>query len=136
MEERGAEDVSPMKLLSLFGVGVGNLTSLIGQSEEIAWMLVAKVVTTELHTRPKLSDVNTLEDAVKLIQKSKNIMVVTGAGVSLRGLIRPSHLPTYFFHCCSSFILAFLTFFFLSFARFPCHVASPIFGRSTVSTSA
>jgi len=37
-------------------------------------------VESELRRRRKLEDVNTVEDVVKLIQESKNIIILAGAG--------------------------------------------------------
>jgi NAD-dependent SIR2 family protein deacetylase len=39
-------------------------------------------VDTELRRRKKLEDVNSLDDVVRLIQSSKNIMVLAGAGIA------------------------------------------------------
>jgi NAD-dependent SIR2 family protein deacetylase len=39
-------------------------------------------VDTELRRRKKLEDVDSLDDVVRLIQSSKNIMVLAGAGIS------------------------------------------------------
>jgi hypothetical protein len=39
-------------------------------------------VDTELRKRKKLEDVNTLDDVVNLIQNSKNVMVLAGAGIA------------------------------------------------------
>jgi TPP-dependent trihydroxycyclohexane-1,2-dione (THcHDO) dehydratase len=38
-------------------------------------------VDTELRKRKKLEDVNSLDDIVNLIQSSKNVMVLAGAGI-------------------------------------------------------
>jgi hypothetical protein len=43
--------------------------------------VLSKVVQKFLRQRKKLPNVNTLEDVVKLLRESKNIMVLTGAGV-------------------------------------------------------
>lgn len=45
--------------------------------------VLSKVVQKFLRQRKKLPNVNTLEDVVKLLRESKNIMVLTGAGVSV-----------------------------------------------------
>jgi thiamine pyrophosphate-dependent acetolactate synthase large subunit-like protein len=39
-------------------------------------------VDTELRRRKKLEDVNSLDDVVRLIQRSKNVMVLAGAGIA------------------------------------------------------
>ena len=43
--------------------------------------VLSKVVQKFLRQRKKLPNVNTLEDVVKLLRESKNIMILTGAGV-------------------------------------------------------
>lgn len=44
--------------------------------------ILKTTINRVLQSRDKLTDINTIEDTVKLIQKSKNIMVLTGAGIS------------------------------------------------------
>ena len=46
------------------------------------WKLVWELIT-ELPPREKRPDLNTLEDALTLIKASSNILVLTGAGVSV-----------------------------------------------------
>ncbi len=46
------------------------------------WRAVIEIVS-EPPRRKKLPDVNTIDDVVKLIKNSNNIMVLTGAGVSI-----------------------------------------------------
>jgi hypothetical protein len=48
--------------------------------------------TRSLRNRDKLENVNTPQDVVELIRKSKNILILTGAGVSVGHLLLPSHL--------------------------------------------
>ena len=43
--------------------------------------VLSKVVQKFLRQRKKLPNVNTLEDVIELLRESKNIMVLTGAGV-------------------------------------------------------
>ena len=47
--------------------------------------LLRMAVETELRKRKKLDNVNTVDDVVDLIRKSKNIMILTGAGPSPPG---------------------------------------------------
>lgn len=58
------------------------------------WSLIEKVITTERVTRAifrtlfkphrnKLPGINTFDDVVKLIQLCNNIVILTGAGVSV-----------------------------------------------------
>lgn len=49
-------------------------------SEAYLWKIVIDILT-EPTPRQKLSHVNTVDDVVELLQKSKNIIVLTGAGV-------------------------------------------------------
>ncbi len=44
--------------------------------------LLHAVMSRELNRRTKLTHVNTVEDVVKLLRDAKNIIVLTGAGVS------------------------------------------------------
>jgi len=44
--------------------------------------LLRMAVETELRKRKKLDNVNTVDDVVDLIRKSKNIMILAGAGHS------------------------------------------------------
>lgn len=43
--------------------------------------LLAIAISREFSRRPKLPQYNTIDDAVKLLKESKNIVVLTGAGV-------------------------------------------------------
>ena len=45
------------------------------------WKIILNMLS-EPERRKKLEDVNTIKDVVDLIKKSKNIIVLTGAGVS------------------------------------------------------
>ena len=45
--------------------------------------LLILLITRELGKRQKLAEYNKIDDVVKLLQNSKQIMVITGAGVSL-----------------------------------------------------
>ena len=47
-----------------------------------AWQLLVRLLS-EPDKRKKLEDVKTIEDVISLIQKSKKILVLTGAGVSV-----------------------------------------------------
>ena len=48
------------------------------------WNVIINIVM-EPRPRKKLQDVNSLDDVVDLLRKCKNIMVLTGAGVSDAG---------------------------------------------------
>jgi len=43
--------------------------------------LLCMVITRDLRARQKLTQYNTLDDVVKLLKESSNIIVLTGAGV-------------------------------------------------------
>ncbi|KAG9298426.1 hypothetical protein G9A89_008690 [Geosiphon pyriformis] len=58
-------------------------SKIIGLSEPQLLPILHKVITKYLRQRQKLPHINTLEDTVKLLKESKNIMVLTGAGVSV-----------------------------------------------------
>lgn len=47
-----------------------------------AWRIILRLLSEPV-SRPKLSYVNTIEDAIDLIRKSSKIIVLTGAGVSV-----------------------------------------------------
>ncbi|KAF7546775.1 hypothetical protein G7Z17_g8189 [Cylindrodendrum hubeiense] len=68
------------KLLSAFGIRPP--TFLEGEDDEAYFSLLSLAITRELSKRAKLSKYNSLEDAVDLIQQSKNIILLTGAGIS------------------------------------------------------
>ncbi|VDP00369.1 unnamed protein product [Soboliphyme baturini] len=51
--------------------------------DDAIWELVFKFINNEIPRRPKLTTVNTLDDAVALIKQSKKIIVLTGAGISV-----------------------------------------------------
>lgn len=47
------------------------------------WKIVINIMS-EPPPRKKLSHINTMQDVIQLLQNCKNIMVLTGAGVSLK----------------------------------------------------
>ncbi|KAH7312330.1 DHS-like NAD/FAD-binding domain-containing protein [Stachybotrys elegans] len=68
------------KLLSAFGIKAPSF--LDGQSDEAYFGLLSLAITRELSKRAKLSRYNTVADAVDLLKKSNNIILLTGAGIS------------------------------------------------------
>ncbi|KAI5467733.1 DHS-like NAD/FAD-binding domain-containing protein [Mariannaea sp. PMI_226] len=68
------------KLLSAFGIRPPAF--LDGADDEAYFSLLSLAITRELSKRAKLSRYNTVDDAVELIAKSKNIILLTGAGIS------------------------------------------------------
>lgn len=68
------------KLLSAFGIRPPSF--LEDQDDEAYFSLLSLAITRELSKRAKLAKYNSVEDAVELIKKSKNIILLTGAGIS------------------------------------------------------
>ena len=74
--------ISARKLCTAFGIRPPPL--LEGQPDHKYYPLLGLGITRELSKRrTKLSQYNTIGDAVDLLKKSKNIVVVTGAGVGI-----------------------------------------------------
>ncbi|CCF39584.1 Sir2 family protein [Colletotrichum higginsianum] len=68
------------KLLSAFGLKPPGF--LEGAEDEAYFSLLSLAISRELSKRAKLFRYNTVDDAVELLQRSKNIIVLTGAGIS------------------------------------------------------
>lgn len=74
------EDVPARKLLNAFGC---DLPAFLEDSpDENMYTYLNYAMVRELKRRPKQDKYNTIEDAVDLLLKSKNIIVLTGAGIS------------------------------------------------------
>lgn len=71
---------SARKLLSAFGVRPRPAES--DQPDDSYYKLLGWALSRELRKRVKLPQHNTVDDVVKLIQTSNNIIVITGAGIS------------------------------------------------------
>lgn len=69
--------VSVRKLVTAFGVRPD-----LPYSTTWYYQILGLSIQRELGKRQKLTEYNTIDDAVSLLQKSKNIMVITGAGIS------------------------------------------------------
>ncbi|RPA99336.1 SIR2-domain-containing protein [Choiromyces venosus 120613-1] len=68
------------KLLTAFGV---RPPFFLEGSPDMAYLpFLGLVVTRDLRARQKLTEYNTLDDVVKLLKESSNIIVLTGAGIS------------------------------------------------------
>ncbi|THV90885.1 SIR2-domain-containing protein [Aureobasidium pullulans] len=69
-------------------VGVRKLVTAFGVRPDLPYgtrwyyQILGQCIQRELRRRQKLTEYNTVDDAVSLLQKSKNIMVITGAGIS------------------------------------------------------
>ncbi|KAJ5732672.1 NAD-dependent protein deacetylase h.t1.c1 [Penicillium malachiteum] len=74
------ETVTAKKLCTAFGIKLPEF--LDGAPDEAYHPLLAIAISREFSRRPKLSQYNTIDDAVKLLQEAKNIIVLTGAGIS------------------------------------------------------
>lgn len=68
------------KLLTAFNIRPPPF--LEGAPDEAYFTMVSAAIERELSKRAKLAEYNTVGDAVSLIQRSKNIIVLTGAGIS------------------------------------------------------
>lgn len=74
-----AGTITAKKLCTAFGVRGPPFWD--GKPDEAYYRLLGKALVKFFRTRQKLPQYNTIEDAVELLTKSKNIMVITGAGV-------------------------------------------------------
>lgn len=75
-----AGKISAKKLLTAFGIRPPLF--LDGSPDDSYYGLLSLAISRELSKRIKLPQYNTIDDAVELIKKSKNIIVLTGAGIS------------------------------------------------------
>ncbi|KAE8440895.1 hypothetical protein EG329_006341 [Mollisiaceae sp. DMI_Dod_QoI] len=75
-----AGTISAKKLLTAFGLRPPPF--LEGSPDDAYYGLLSLAISRELSKRIKLPQYNTIDDAVELIKKSKNIIVLTGAGIS------------------------------------------------------
>jgi NAD-dependent histone deacetylase SIR2 len=76
----GSGAITAKKLCTAFGVRPPMF--LEGAPDRAYFILLGLGVARELSKRTKLLQYNTMDDAVELLRKSKNIIVITGAGVS------------------------------------------------------
>ncbi|RAK74166.1 SIR2-domain-containing protein, partial [Aspergillus fijiensis CBS 313.89] len=74
------ETVTAKKLCTAFGIQPPAF--LEGAPDEAYHPLLAIAISREFSRRPKLPQYNTIDDAVRLLKESKNIVVLTGAGIS------------------------------------------------------
>ncbi|KAH8598830.1 DHS-like NAD/FAD-binding domain-containing protein [Bisporella sp. PMI_857] len=74
--------VTARKLLTAFGIRPPEYLVESNASDEEYYPFLSLAISRELSKRLKLTNYNTVDDAVELIKKSKNIIVLTGAGIS------------------------------------------------------
>ncbi|KAI1118260.1 DHS-like NAD/FAD-binding domain-containing protein [Nemania sp. NC0429] len=72
--------VSAKKMLTAFGIRPPDF--LEGRPDEAYLGLLTLAMTRELTKRAKIMTYNSVDDAVRLLQTSRNIVVLTGAGIS------------------------------------------------------
>lgn len=72
--------ITAKKMLTAFGVRPPAF--LDGADDESYFGLLTLAISRELSKRAKLMEYNSVDDAVSLIKNSKNIIVLTGAGIS------------------------------------------------------
>ncbi|KAI0102298.1 DHS-like NAD/FAD-binding domain-containing protein [Nemania sp. FL0031] len=72
--------ISAKKLLTAFGIRPPDF--LEGRPDEAYLGLLTLAMTRELTKRAKIMSYNSIDDAVFLLKKSRNIVVLTGAGIS------------------------------------------------------
>ncbi|KAF2264475.1 NAD-dependent histone deacetylase SIR2 [Lojkania enalia] len=72
--------VSARKLCTAFGVRIPKF--LEGLADEAYYQLLGLAISRELNKRRRLERYKTIDDAAKLLRERKNIMVITGAGIS------------------------------------------------------
>ncbi|KAI8988052.1 DHS-like NAD/FAD-binding domain-containing protein [Mycotypha africana] len=70
------------KLLEAFNIFMHPQAAILASDKELLPILKS-IVTRYLRKRSRLQTVNTLEDVANLLSKANNIMIVTGAGVSV-----------------------------------------------------
>lgn len=72
-------EVSARKLCTAFGLRVPFLE---GRPDEAYYKILGLAIQRELQKRIKLAEWNTIDDAVRLLVRARNVIVVTGAGIS------------------------------------------------------
>ncbi|RAL00999.1 putative histone deacetylase SIR2 [Aspergillus ibericus CBS 121593] len=79
-ETLGQDTVTAKKLCTAFGILPPAF--LDDAPDEAFHPLLAIAISREFSRRPKLPQYNTIDDAVRLLKECKNIVVLTGAGIS------------------------------------------------------
>ncbi|KAA8625328.1 SIR2 NAD-dependent protein deacetylase SIR2 family [Pyrenophora tritici-repentis] len=80
MENITSEKMTARKLCTAFGVKIPRW--LEDAKDEGFYQLLGLAINRELNKRPRLPQYKTMDDAAALLRERKNIMVITGAGIS------------------------------------------------------
>ncbi|KAF2131521.1 SIR2-domain-containing protein [Dothidotthia symphoricarpi CBS 119687] len=80
MENITSEKMTARKLCTAFGVRLPKF--LDNAPDESFYQLLGLAINRELNKRRRLDQYQTIDDAAKLLRERKNIMVITGAGIS------------------------------------------------------
>ncbi|KAF2856272.1 SIR2-domain-containing protein, partial [Plenodomus tracheiphilus IPT5] len=80
MENITSEKMTARKLCTAFGVRIPKF--LEAAPDENFYQLLGLAINRELNKRPRLDQYKTIDDAAQLLRDRKNIMVITGAGIS------------------------------------------------------
>jgi len=80
MENITSEKMTARKLCTAFGVKIPKW--LDDAKDEGFYQLLGLAINRELNKRPRLPQYKTIDDAAALLRERKNIMVITGAGIS------------------------------------------------------
>jgi NAD-dependent histone deacetylase SIR2 len=80
LENITSEKMTARKLCTAFGVKLPKF--LDDASDETFYQLLGMAINRELTKRPRLEQYRTIDDAAQLLRERKNIIVITGAGIS------------------------------------------------------
>jgi NAD-dependent histone deacetylase SIR2 len=80
MENITSEKMTARKLCTAFGVRIPKF--LEDAPDENFYQLLGLAINRELNKRPRLAQYKTIDDAARLLRERRNIMVITGAGIS------------------------------------------------------
>ncbi|KAF1831513.1 SIR2-domain-containing protein [Decorospora gaudefroyi] len=80
MENITSEKMTARKLCTAFGVKIPQF--LQDAPDENFYQLLGLAINRELNKRPRLDQYKTIDDAARLLRERRNIMVITGAGIS------------------------------------------------------
>ncbi|EPZ33665.1 Sirtuin family, catalytic core small domain-containing protein [Rozella allomycis CSF55] len=80
LEYHKKEKTDIRMLISLFGLELGEI---MNEDDEFLWIVFQQYMLPKHQKRKKLSHVNSISDVVRLLSDKKNILVLTGAGISV-----------------------------------------------------